>query len=641
MTIMKKKNLLLAVAMGTVLAGCTDDMTEMVKSQTPAEEPAAIMFGGNTDAVTRATGGSKAAALLNNKIVFYGSKTVGTDVKPIFDNYVLTYDESKINTTETNVAGWEYVGNESLNGAEQDTKYWDYTATQYNFVAAAGLATGEKITDATSGMKINVTDADAMSNIYIADRVTVEPEKYNQTVTFNFRRMGARMRIGFYETVPGYAIKNLVFYYVGAQSGSKTLGVGGAFPQSGKYNVTYDATTGEATVKFNGGSNTMGWSSSFGELDYTSAASKAGDSTKPYIDENGNASATAVNAFLATTSAQPTFAKGKYTIDGQANTESYWKPILPNENNSLKMQLRVDYTLVALDGSGDVINVRDAYVSVPVEYVKWKPNYAYTYIFKISDKSNGYTGKGGGGDQSTTGGDGRDPEPNKGGDSDPDKDSTGEVIPPYVPDPNYPGGPTITDPDTGEEIPNPDAPLIPNPAYPGNTSGDAPAGDQHDPSNPVPTPQVNTDPSDQSSPKIDDPTNPAGLYPITFDAVVEELTENTQETITTVSTPSITTMSATSNVTTNNEYKVGEDIILTVQDGMTPIKWEYICNGTVAITEKAAVQKYGKANTWTSLGTDAKATFKPASGAGYYVVRVNVGTAAEPNYGYKVIKVVE
>ena len=625
MTIMKKKNLFLAVAMGAALVGCTDDLVDNSANQNLMEEPSAIMFGGNTNAVTRSTGGDAAAALLNKKIVFFGSKTVEGTAKPIFDNYVLTYDASKTGTTETNVAGWEYVGNTSLNGAEQDTKYWDYTASQYDFVAVSGLANGEAITDASSGMKINVADADAMSSIYIANRETVEPKNYNQTVTFEFRRLGARMRVGFYETVPGYAIKNLVFYYVGAESGSKTLGVGGAFPQSGKYNVTYDATTGEATVKFNGGSNKMGWASAFGQLQYTSAASKAGDAALPYIDENGTAVATAVNSFLATNPAQPTFAKGSYTIDGVANTESVWKPILPNENNSLKMQLRVDYTLVALDGSGDVINVRDAYVSVPVEYCKWKPNYAYTYIFKISDKSNGYTGKGGGGATSTTG-DGRDPEPNTGGDSNPLIDqNTGEEIPPYVPDPKDPNA-YITDPDTGEKIPNPDVPLVPNPEYPGNTSGDAPKGDQHDPSNPVPTP------TDQDG--NPDKTNPAGLYPITFDAVVEDVIDNSQETITTVSTPSITTTSATSSVTTNNEYKVNEAITLAVQDGTTPDAWEYIYAGTEAITEKTAQAKYAN-STWTTLGTAAKATLTP-NAEGYYVVRVKVGT----EYGYKVIKVV-
>ena len=626
---MRNMKFLLAAVMGMTLASCSDDATEQLASQTPHETPEPIMFSNVANAVTRASH-TESAALLKNEIVFFGNKTTSAGAtNTIFDNYRLQYTAGSAGKTETNVNDWEYVGLTSLKNAVQDVKYWDYTSANYNFVAASGLATGESITDA-NGMKIHVASASAMDSIYIADRITVQPADYNKTVQFQFRRLGARMRIGFYETVPGYAIKNLIFYYVGAPSGNKILGVGGAFPQSGAYNVTY-GDDNVATVKFNGGSNVTGWSSQFGTLDYTYAESKVSGEDNKYIDENGKLTASQVKKFLSGTSAQPTYAKGSYTIDGKENTTSDYKPILPNENNTLKMQLRVDYTLVALDGSGDEIKVRDAYVSVPVEYLQWKPNHAYTYIFKISDKSNGYTGKN---DDSSinpeTGG--RDPQPdNGGGDNDPKVDpETGEVIPPYVPDPSYPDS-YIPDPDDPEkQIPNPDVPLVPNPEYPDNQGDKAPDGDQHDPSNPVPTP---TDPLHPDQP---DPDDPAGLYPITFDAVVVDTEENRQETITSVTTPSITTYSPTSNVTVNGEYKVGENITLSIQDGMTPEQWQYL-SSTTEITEKKAAQLYGESTTaWTGLGTAKKATFTPRT-AGYYVVRVKVGTT----YGYKVIKVVE
>ncbi len=621
---MKKTYLLLAVTMGIALVSCSDDVTGIVASPAPAEESAAIMFGNVANAVTRADRATS-AELLNNEIVFFGDKkTAANATTTIFDNYRLQFTQGSAGKTETNKTGWEYVGLTSLKNAAQDVKYWDYTSKQYNFVAAAGLANGETIAGTTDGMKINVADANAMSGIYIADRITVEPKDYNKTVQFQFRRLGARMRIGFYETVPGYAIKDLIFYYVGAPSGSRTLGVGGAFPKSGKYNVTY-GDDNKATVKFNGGSNVMAWSGQFGTLDYTYAESKVDDDSTPYIDRNGKATATPDKVFLAGSSATPTFAKGTYTIDGVANTYSDYKPILPNENNTLKMQLRVDYTLVALDGSGDEIKVRDAYVSVPVEYLQWKPNYAYTYIFKISDRSNGYTGRNDGAVDPDTGG--RKPDPdNGGGDNDPeqDPDDPGNVIPPYIPNPDDPNA-VIPDPDDPDKvIPNPDVPLVPNPDYP-----KGPEGDQHDPSNPVPTPK------DPYNPDKPDPDDPAGLYPITFDAVVEDPIENTQETVTTVTTPSITAMSSTSKVTVNNEYKVDETITLSVQDGVTPDAWQYL-SSTTEISEKKAAELYGDDDSkWTSLGTEAKATLTPRA-KGYYVVRVKAGTA----YGYTVIKVV-
>lgn len=333
------------------------------------------------------------------------------------------------------------------------------------------------------------------------------------------------MRIGFYETVPGYAIKDLVFYYVGAPSGSKTVGVGAAFPKSGKYTVTYDDATNAALATFVGSDNTLAFSNTFGDLDYKPVYTQEGVTDKPYLAADGTASATAVNAFLGTSSSTASYGKGKYTIDGATGVTSDYKPILPSEQNTLKMQLRVDYTLIALDGSRDSIHVRDAYVSVPAHYLQWKPNYSYTYLFKIADNSNGYTGEGGGGTVTT--GPGRDPDPdNHGGDNDPVVDpATGEVIPPYIPDPNWP---EIEDPDNpGNTIPDPNAPLVPNPLY-----TDGPEGDQHDPSNPVPTPVI-PDP-DNPGGTIPDPTNPASLFPITFDAIVVEAEEGSQTVFTVV-----------------------------------------------------------------------------------------------------------
>lgn len=633
-----KKHLLFITAASVTLVGCTNDIFVGITNDETPEEQIAIDFGSNTQAKTRANH-AKSAELLGGKFYIFGQKTTSGTTSTIFDNYLLEYAEGTAGTTESNTADWEYVGKTSLKGVYQDIKYWDYSASEYNFVAVSGLGANETIKNTEDGMRIEVTDANALTSIYVADRITATPTAqaatattpasvpYNQTVTFKFRRLGAQMRIGFYETVPGYAIKDLIFYYVGAPSGSRTVGVGAAFPTSGKFTVTYDDATNAAVTSFAGATNKLAFSNTFGELDYTSvSAVKAGQSTK-YIAVDGSISDTEVKAFIGSSASEATFGKGSYTIDDTPDVISDYKPILPFEQNSLKMQMRVDYTLVALDGSGEEIHVRDAYVSVPVEYLKWKPNYSYTYIFKISDKSNGYTGKGGGGD--VTIGPGRDPDPEKGGDNDPsDTDGDGEIDPPYVPDPNYPN-PYIDDPDSDDPndvIPNPDAPLVPNPAYPDQP--DAPSGDQGDPSNPVPMPE---DPNNPGNP---DPENPAALFPITFDAIIVEAVEEIQETITEVTTPSITTYSATSDATTNNEYKVGEEIIISTEDGVMPTAWDYILSAE-EITEAKAASKYATA-TWTSLGTSLKATLTPTE-EGYYVIRLTTADAV----AFKVIKVIK
>ena len=531
---MKTKKYMIMALVGLLAASCANDEFTAMDGAASLGGINPIEFGSTAKKVTRATH-EESAALLNNKFWIYGTKTTNGNTTTLFDNYLLEYTAGTAGSTETNVADWEYAGKTSKKGAVQSVKYWDYSAEKYDFVAAAGILATEEIKNTTEGMRIDVPNADAISNIYVADRITATPTAqaatatspatvpYRNVITFQFRRLGARMRVGFYETVPGYAVKDLVFYYIGAPHGSYNVGVGSAFPTSGKYTVEYDDATNAAVTTFAGAANTMAFCNDFGPLDYTSANSQQGIAGQPYLNTDGTASATAVNAFLGTTAGEATFGKGDYTIDGVAGVHSDFKPILPNENNTLKMQLRVDYTLVALDGSGDEIHVRDAYVSVPVEYLQWKPNHSYTYLFKISDNSNGYTGDGGGG--GTTVGPGRDPDPdNGGGDNDPVIDpTTGEVIPPYIPDPNNPN-PTIQYPDDPTNtIPNPDVPLVPNPLYPGG-----PGGDQHDPSNPVPTPTVpDPDPSNPGG-VIPDPENPSNLYPITFDAIVVDVMDGSQ-----------------------------------------------------------------------------------------------------------------
>ena len=57
---------------------------------------------------------------------------------------------------------------------------------------------------------------------------------------------------------------------------------------------------------------------------------------------------------------------------------------LPNSTGAA-LTLKMDYTLVSRDGTGENIQVTGKTATVPAAYTKWKPNYAYTYIFKITD----------------------------------------------------------------------------------------------------------------------------------------------------------------------------------------------------------------------------------------------------------------
>ena len=64
--------------------------------------------------------------------------------------------------------------------------------------------------------------------------------------------------------------------------------------------------------------------------------------------------------------------------------------MLPLEAGT-SLTLKVDYTLISTDGSGETIKVTGATAQVPAVYAAWKSGYAYTYLFKISENTDGKT----------------------------------------------------------------------------------------------------------------------------------------------------------------------------------------------------------------------------------------------------------
>lgn len=534
---MKKFYFFAALVAGTALTSCTseDDLALSPPEVNVEDSYAPIVFSSVKNNITRGDiTGKDAADLLNNKFVVFGYKgtTTGTPGNTVFDNYLVEYTENTAHKTESNSSNWEYVDKTPIywatqNGITKQTiKYWDYSKTQYDFIAwstgsktaiyekpSTGIPSGQvyvsaitpqTATSPATGLGQAYTfegEAEDLKECYIADIMTiykgnvpgtapfynVVANGYQQPVTLKFRQLGTKVRIGIYETVPGYSVKKVQFYSAAAVDTVKT---GDAIPESnpaatyteaqaiaenasakifttvangiykeGKYTVTFptvddptNADNNQAHIDFEAKSGadqktTVDW----GALTYTFRESGESSEDAIYLGRSSNTASFAGNA--------------------DAN---YYVVYLPNQNGT-NLNLRVNFTLESIDGSGEEIVVKGATAQVPSIYTAWKPGYAYTYLFKISDKTNGYTG-------------------------------------------------------------------VYDPTKPDDTS-------------------VNSD--------------PAGLYPITFDAVVVNAEEDaTQETITTISTPSITTYQNGSNVVNNNEYtvltstdpKINGHIYVTVND---------------------------------------------------------------------------
>lgn len=401
-----KKILFCSALAAVALSSCSSDDFMGDTQGNAQSNTSAINFDGGTGKITRATlSGEKAATALNKSYVVYGYKTVNNNPTPVFDHYTITWNGLNYKT-ETNTQGWEYVGQKanslsSLKGDKDQTiKYWDYSASQYDFVAFSfGTATqGEgdgkvKATAVTTTPKLSYTLTGAVKDLakcFIADRITAKSTgdkkknnllvAYKDNVQFNFRSLSTKVTMGIYETVPGYSVKDVKFYSADntkATDNKPTLYAADATIPSGKgtISVTFP-TTDESNTDYNkahvdfkvadGATNSS--SIQFGTLS-TVEKEKEEKGTTGFIGRDIT-----------------TFSTPKKN-DG---TTKDYNVVIPAKVGALT--LKVDYTLESIDGSGEEIKVTGATAVVPEKYTNWEPNFAYTYIFKISDKTNGSTG---------------------------------------------------------------------------------------------------------------------------------------------------------------------------------------------------------------------------------------------------------
>ena len=482
--------LLIALA---VLVGCSSD--EFVgDTGSPNGEAgsgnAAISFGFDVPQVTRASG-ADAAKDLNYQFIVYGEKNeIGTgeganvstaagasgrDGHLVFKNYVVNYTSNSAYTTTSNTKDWEYVAQTPYSAnvtpatgeTTQTIKYWDYGASNYVFTAisannadiAAGRVSIEKTTFGSTvfdkGYTITLAKTSGSPNvypsldkIYLSDRLVISStdagtnreavNKYGGNVTLTFRNLLSQVRAGVYETIPGYDIRSIKFY--------KTSDVEAKVGETSAFGAICP------NVKIEGGfegSLTVTYYDNNGTVENQAKVAVSGNSgSAADLILGTNMSTLSTELLLGKTAVAPTWdtANGDYTN------------VLPQSvDNTTNLQLKCDYTLWN-SVTGETIEVKGATAVIPSQYLQWKSNFKYTYLFKISDNTNGQTGTG---------------------------------------------------------------------------------------------------------------TTPAGLYPITFDAVEMVNGDGKAEYITTVSEPSITTFGVKNDkyIVEKNEYVAGSDIYVTVVDG--------------------------------------------------------------------------
>ena len=400
----------IAAASALALASCSsDDFLGEIQGNEQNGATSAINFGGDTGKITRDPSTDKTAAeLLENNFVvvgFKGNKTAEANNEVYaFDHYNVNFKDGSAFSTESNRAGWEYVNQDmkvkgtepaaslAQSGASQQTiKYWDHSCAYYDFIAfsmgkkdaASKYATPTHVDkghlkDAAYTLSGNVN---TLSECYISDMKTVEEKDYNKTsVSMSFRHLASKVRMALFEIVPGYVISDVKFY-------------------TDATSTTTDNTEGTLIGKFNNSGTLTVYFPTTGivnkdKKDYNKAHVKFTESAT--AGETGVLNHKGFGAVNYNNQAEGTISAGTTYLSQNAATPSYcgtgYQNVLPSEGAASAITLRIDYKLTSVDGSNETINVKGATATVPAQYTEWKSGYAYTYIFKISQDTNGSTG---------------------------------------------------------------------------------------------------------------------------------------------------------------------------------------------------------------------------------------------------------
>lgn len=390
---MKKSSIMMLALSGTMLVGCTQ--SEYI-GEAPQQNGNEIVFSGASGKMTRATSNTGSVAeMLDKQIKFYGVKKTGTTYANVFEDYVLWFDNA--NKTTSNPDGdWEYVdvaghdyGTTTTAGEtkkDQFIKYWDFATDEYHFVAGSpvkaftyALEGGEIKTATVTGIAghLNPNNGDAINTdpIYIAAPVKVANANYKKDVVFSFTRQQSFVRVGVFETIPGYEITDIKFYSYGTDAwtttSSNNITLASVTP-----NYFTGATNATATLTYE-------WGTPSYTFEYTD---------KSTMTQQNNWFGGALKGVPATTSTEATVAN-LYGTDGDMAADNGYFTVIPTATATIAAPLLVkcDYTLMGLDGN-DIINVKGATAAIPAAYAKWAPNTSYTYLFKISDNTNGSTG---------------------------------------------------------------------------------------------------------------------------------------------------------------------------------------------------------------------------------------------------------
>lgn len=433
-----KKYLFIATAL-VALASCSDDTFVGENSPNEANGNGAISFGFNVPNITRGTS-TDASKLSNQFIVWGEKNESSTNVAVaagedgtgenesikraghlVFKNYIVNWVDNP-NSTTSNSHGWEYVGFKFDDGSAtipttsyttnvtpntkpeegtapaQTIKYWDDNATSYTFTAVSAKPTDisagrVKITKTQTGTDVygkgytvtlakttesNTDTYPSLTDLYFADRINIaKGEGYSHNVVeFNFRNVLSWVRVGMFETIPGYEVSEIKFYKTDGTT-EYNDGASTPVPAFGAVCPNVSATNFEGSVTATYYDNTNTTIQNHPKIEVTPSST---GNTDLVLGTNfstltvGSTEPEVAAKFLGTTATAPTYDTDRGTFTS----------VLPQVGNTTPLQLTVNYTLYNTV-TKETIQITGKTAVIPAKYLQWKANYKYTYLFKITD----------------------------------------------------------------------------------------------------------------------------------------------------------------------------------------------------------------------------------------------------------------
>lgn len=424
-----KKILFFAAVMGVAFTSCMNEEFIGDQEALNGAKNGAIQFISNTPRITRADNtGSSAANDLSKQFIVWGEKNetaenVGTAAGAsgragdlVFKNYVVDWVENSAYTTTSNTKDWEYVGlklddatatpvtttysthiSPNSGTGDQTIKYWDYGATSYTFTAVSALPADITAGDVTitktetgatvydKGYTLALTANAHIDNLFFSERQPIaassnndrtQKNTYGGNVTFRFHNLASKVRVAMYETIPGYSVTINSFKVTNSATPAfSDMSTTETTQFAANFVNNAGGTKGNLAVKYIASGETQNHPT----VTFT-PTDGSGDDTDPAnilcLGDQLKA-----NVTIGTTITGATYDRA----DGDdADLAPDYTSVFPKENNTQNLKMKVCYTMKD-PVTNETIIINDATAEIPANYLKWKPGFAYTYIFKITD----------------------------------------------------------------------------------------------------------------------------------------------------------------------------------------------------------------------------------------------------------------